>query len=118
MEYKHEGQAEYDGRQYFMTRLHNAILHSHNSMFNNDYEGWFKALTVLRIELSSHVRTEEEKELLKKSVAKLTDLLFNVHNKLNKLQGFIEVQENLHSIMRKRGFDVPINEFRPGSSVR
>lgn len=117
-DYKQQGQAEWDGRQFFMTRLHNAILHSHNCMFSNDFEGWYKALTVLRIELSSHARKEEEKQKLGNAVKKLNNLLYNRTNNLDRLQGFIKVQEDLHSIMRARGFDVPINEHDPAHALR
>ena len=115
--FKGEGQAEWDGRQNFMMRLHNAILHAHNSMINNDYLAWYKALTILRIELSSHLRTEEEKTKIKKAMKKMKHSLYNIEG-LDKMEGFIEAQEELHAIMRKRGFDVPINERDPGHSLR
>lgn len=117
MDFKHEGQAEWDGRQFFMTRLHEAILHAHNCNFSNDYLGWFKALSVLRIELSSHLRKAEEKALIESSKKSLNSLLFS-NDSLAKLQGFIQAQEDLHSIIRSRGFDVPVNERSPGSSIR
>lgn len=117
-EYKHEGQAEWDGRQAYMQRLHNVIMQCHISNFNNSYLEWYKSLMVLKIELSAHFRTAEEKENVKKAMSRLKSCLYDQQGSLAKFEGFIAAQETLHSIMRARGFDVPINDQSPGKSTR
>ena len=116
MDFKHEGMAEWDQRQAFHERLHEAILFCHRSMFKNDYEGWFKGLTVLELELSAHLRTSEEQELIKGNMQKVRTTLNN--NYTNKFFIFLEAQKSMHKIMRLRSFDVPINDHSPGSALR
>lgn len=118
MEYKHEGQAEWDGRQNFMQRLHNIIMQCHISSYANDYTGWYKSLMVLKIELSPHIRKEEEREKLNSSIARLKSSLYSQGGDIVKFDTFITAQESLHQIMRNRGFDVPINDHNPGQSTR
>lgn len=116
MDFKHEGVAEWDQRQAFHERLHQAILFCHQSMFKNNYEGWFKGLTVLELELSAHLRKEEEKELVNKSMEKVRRSLQQNYN--NQFFIFLEAQKSMHQIMRNRGFDVPVNEKNPGMILR
>jgi hypothetical protein len=118
MDYKNEGMAEWDQRQAFHQRLHTAILFAHNSMFSNDYRGWFKALTVLEIELSSHLRKEEEKETVKNNMERVRITIQNNFHTQNKFEVFLKAQKTMHQIMRARGFDVPVNEKNPGQILR
>lgn len=118
MDYKHEGQAEWDGRQAYMQRLHNVIMQCHISSYTNDYVGWYKSLQILKIELSSHLRTEDEKDLIKNSFTRLRASLFTNQGEMFKMDGFINAQEALHKIMRNRGFDVPISDHSPGQVTR
>ena len=118
MDFKHEGQSEWDGRQAFMQRLHNIIMQCHLSSFENNYVAWYKSLMILKVELSSHFRKEEEKAEIKKSFSRLKSLLYNSREDVIKFEGFIAAQESLHKIIRARGFDVPIQDHSPGKSTR
>lgn len=107
-----EGQAEWDGRQAFMMRLHEALMKAHRSNFNNDYFGWYKALIVLKLELSPHVRTEEEKDSVKDAFVNLTPGLLNSNSNQQKFLVCVNAQKSLHQIMRNRKFDVPMGEHK------
>lgn len=118
MDFKHEGQSEWDGRQAFMQRLHNIIMQCHLSSYENNYLGWYKSLMILKVELSPHFRKDEEKADIKKSFGRLKAYLYHPQDDLVKFEGFIDAQESLHAIMRARGFDVPIQDHSPGQSTR
>jgi len=111
MVWEQDGQSEFDQRQLYHTRLHEAILMCHRSNFKNNYYGWYKALIVLRLELSAHLRTEEEKDLVSNSFKPLTPALINKSlNNISKFNIFMKAQEAIHQILRNRGLDVPIYE--------
>lgn len=118
MDFKKEGMSEWDGRQAFMQRLHNIIMQCHLSSFDNNYVAWYKSLMILKVELSSHIRKDLEREEVNKAFSRLKSYLYNSREDIIKFEGFIKAQESLHKIIRARGFDVPIQDHSPGESTR
>lgn len=116
--FKEEGKTEWDMRQAFLERLHNCILNCHQAIFRSNYEYWYKSLRVLKLELHSHIRGEEENKSVDDSFSKLTAALYQKRNNRGKFEVFINAQESLHEVMRARGFDISINERSPGSALR
>lgn len=118
MEFRKEGQSEWDMRQAFLERLHKAITNCNQAIYLNNYEYWYKSLCVLQLELSSHLRNEEEEEMVNSSMEKATSILYDRINSIAKFRVFMNAQKALHKIMRLRGFDIPITDRSPGSALR
>lgn len=117
---KKEGQSEWDMRQAFLERINKAIINCYESIHQGNYYLWYKNLTILSLELSSHIRTDEEKELVETSMEKATAQLYNNQrsNNIAKFRTYMEAQKALHYIIRQRGFDIPITDRTPGSALR
>lgn len=118
-DFKQAGTAEWDQRQAFHKRLHEAIILGHNSLISEDYNTWFKALSILYTELYSHIDKELEAELLievnMKHITNMLKTQTRMKNTNDLLLLFSETQRKLHQVMRHKGFDVPIKKNREGS---
>ena len=118
-DFKQAGTAEWDQRQAFHKRLHEAIILAHNSLIEENYNNWFKALSILYTELYSHIDEKmEDEHNLKASMLKLGEILTSkvrMRNNHSLLMLFSETQRKLHIVMRIKGFDVPIKKARDGS---
>ena len=114
---KPEGTAEWDQRQQFHTRIHESILLCSSGLFERDYRLWLNGLTMMEIALKPFM-TKEQEESIKKKMKLINNLLRSNIQRLDITPFFQSAQEDLHKVMRSRGFDVPINEFRPGSIIQ
>lgn len=101
-----DGQSEFDQRALYMKRLNDACIACHLSMMNNNLDGWYKALLMLKVELSAHTDEPEKSDLKKKF--RLLEIYRKKTGKFLPYHLFAETQETLYSVMRKKSLDVPI----------
>jgi len=117
-QFKNKGDAEWDQRQAFHQRLHNAIMLCYDSMHHQDFNSWYDSLLILYTELVGHMNDEELKDV-KLSLLKTKNIMkYSNINLVDKKMIFHSAQVNLHSVMRNRGFDCPTTKHSPGSIMR